>query len=139
MDQPEEGSAVFDEIHRQALERWFDCDEVLNKIRAWQETEQWIKLEEYVRQDRLLPLTLRGDLPDYLYRETGEPLFTANDLHPGTNHEGWAAAIDIAWEVIEKRIDIKRKDVHARIDRIQEDDWDRFMKSVEEREKQRGK
>jgi hypothetical protein len=138
MTQPEETAPVFDETRREALERWFDCDEVLDRVRAWNEAERWLDLEEYVRQGRLIPLTLRQGLPDWLLTDEGLPLFTTEDLHPGTNHEGWAAAVDIGWEVIERRLGIERKTVHAHIDRIQEDDWERFMKSVEERKKQRG-
>jgi hypothetical protein len=138
MDQPDEGTPVFDETHRAALERWFGCDEVMDKIRAWNEAENWIDLEEYIRQGRLIPVTFRNDLPDYLLTDEGKPLFTTNDLHPGTNHDGWAEAVDIGWEVIEKRLGIERAAVHAKIDRLQADDWDRFMESVEERKKQRG-
>jgi hypothetical protein len=129
---------AFDETRRKALERWYDRDEVLNPLRTWLEKEKWYELEQYVRQDALLPLTFRDHLPDWMRDEEGEPLFSVEHLHPGQNPEGWGEAVDIGWSVVERRLDVERDDVVARIEKIQEDDWQRFLESVERRKRERG-
>ena len=128
----------FDETRRNALKRWFEREEVLEPVRRWHEEGKWFELEEHVRQGALMPLTIRDGLPDWLFDEEGKPLLGAADLHPGTNREGWAEAVDIGWAVVEQRLGILRDDVVGRIEKIQEDDWERFLESVEERKRQRG-
>jgi hypothetical protein len=129
---------ALEEKQREALTRWYDREEILNPIRTWHENGKIFELEQYVRQDALMPLTFRDQLPDWMRNEKGEPLLGVSDLHPGTNREGWAEAVEIGWSVIEKRLGILRGDVEAAIEKVQEDDWQRFMKSVEERKKARG-
>lgn len=130
---------AFDETHREALRRWYGRDECIEKLRALAEAENWFDLEQYVRQDGLMPLVFRDDLPDWLVQEDGKPVFTPADLHPGNNREGWAEAVEIGWAVVEERLGVARSMVEGHMDSVAEADWDRFMKSVEEREKGRGK
>jgi hypothetical protein len=130
--------SVFDEKRREAMKRWYDRPETLEGFRKLYDAGQIYEAEQYVRQDALLPLTFRDQLPDWLRNEEGEPLFTVDMLHPGTGREGWAEAVEIGWSVIEKRLGVKQADVIAHIEKEQEDDWNRFMASVEERKRRRG-
>ena len=130
--------AFFDETRRRALERWYDRAEILDRIRSWHEAQRWFELEQFIRQDALLPLTFRDGLPDWLRNEEGEPLFFVKHLHPGLGREGWAEAVDIGWEVVERRLGIRREEIIARIERIQDDDWESFLESVERRRRERG-
>jgi hypothetical protein len=128
---------AFDETRREALKRWYAREEVLAPIRAWLEKERWLELEEYVRQGALFPIAFREGLPEWLGDEDGKPLFGAADLNPATNRDGWAEAVDIGWSVLEERLGIRRDDVIGRIEKIQDDDWQRFLASVEERKRRR--
>ncbi len=130
---------AFDEAHREALRRWYGQDEFIEKIEAWKAEEAWFPMEQFVRQDGLMPLVFRDDLPEYLVTEEGKPLFTAADLHPGNNRDSWAEAVEIGWEVIKERTGVLREDVDGYIDKVADDDWERFMDSVEKRERERGK
>jgi hypothetical protein len=129
---------AFDETRREALRRWYGRDECIRRIEELRDAEKWFDLEQYVRQDGLMPLVFRDELPDWLVTEEGKPLFTAADLHPGNNRESWAEAVEIGWEVIEERTGVERSFVDGYIDEAADADWERFMKSVEERKKRRG-
>jgi len=129
---------AFDETQRDALRRWYGRDECIEKLRGLAADESWFELEQYVRQDGLMPLVFRDDLPDWLVTEEGKPVFTAADLHPGNNREGWAEAVEIGWGVIEDRLSVKRAEVEGHIDDVAQADWDRWMESIERRKKERG-
>jgi hypothetical protein len=70
--------------------------------------------------------------------EDGKPLFPTS-LSPLYDAEGWQDAIEIGWAVIEEKTGVSMDHVQSKLRAEKDADWDVFMKSVEERKKQRGK
>ena len=84
------------------------------------------------------PLSKHGQLPDYMKAEGDKPLFPSN-LNPMNDEELWQDAIEIGWAVVEEKLGVSMEFVQKQIRSEIDDDWDRFMKSVEERKKSRDK
>ena len=102
----------------------------------WGEDKYWEDLEELLHMRCLIPLGRTADLPDYLKKEDGEALLPK--LDPRSNQEAWEAAVEVGWEVVESELGISRDEVHRLIGNQQRETWDDFMKSVEQRKKERG-
>jgi hypothetical protein len=83
----------------------------------------------------LFPLARHSELPDYLKDDEGKPLFPTN-LNPKEDLEKWQDAIEVGWEVVEKKFGLHHDDVHRSIAREQKEDWAQFMARYEERKKQ---
>jgi hypothetical protein len=83
----------------------------------------------------LMPFSRTEELPDFVKQEDGTSMIPS--LDPRSNEEGWQDAIEIGWEVVEAELGVSRNDVHRAIAEQQKENWDSFMKSVEERKKQR--
>ena len=127
---------TLDDTQKDALRRWYRRSEVLDEARRCIDRDYWEDLEEHIQMRSLMPLVRTADLPDYLKKENGEALLPS--LNPRNDQEAWEDAVAIGWEVVEAELGISHDDVHGKIGRQQKDDWDAFMKSVEERKKQRG-
>lgn len=128
---------MLDDRQRDALRRWYRQEHVLAKARRLADTEYWEELEEHLQMSCLFALSRHSELPDWMRTEDGAPLLPTN-LNPAQDLEGWRDAVELAWEVASDELGLSRDDVHRRIAAAQEDDWERFMKSVAERERERG-
>jgi hypothetical protein len=71
-----------------------------------------------------------------LKKDDGEALLP--NLNPRNNQEAWDDAIEVGWSVVEAELGVSRDQVHAEIGEQQKDSWDDFMKSIEQRKKERG-
>lgn len=127
---------MLDDRQKEALRRWYRRPEILDQARKRIEREYWEDLEELVHMRSLMPLGRRQDLPDYLKTDEGEALLPS--LDPRANLEAWQDAIEVGWEVVESELGVSRDQVHAAIGKQQKEDWGDFMKSVEQRKKDRG-
>jgi hypothetical protein len=125
------------EKEHEALRSWYRRDVILAEARRLATSEYWEELEEFLHMRCLFALSRHSELPDYMLDEAGKPLFPTN-LNPKDDLEKWQDAIEVGWEVVEKELGLSRDDVHRKIAAEQSEDWDRFMKSVEERRRQRG-
>jgi hypothetical protein len=126
---------MLDDKQKEALGRWYRRPEIVDEARKHIERERWEDLEELIQMRSLLPLEQRRDLPDYLHAPEGEPLLPS--LNPRNNLEAWQDAVEVGWAAMEAELDIKHDDIHSSIAREQKDDWESFLKSVEERKRQR--
>lgn len=127
---------MLDDKQKDALGRWYRRPEILDQARERIETEAWEDLEELIHMRSLIPLGRTQDLPEYLKTAGGEALLPSVD--PRANLEGWQDAIEVGWAVIESELGVSHDAVHAAIAKQQKDGWDDFMKSVEQRKKERG-
>jgi hypothetical protein len=127
---------MLDDRQKEALRKWYRRPEILDQARKRIETEAWEDLEELLHMRSLIPLGRTQDLPDYLKTDDGEALLPSVD--PRANLEGWQDAIEVGWQVIEAELGVTHDQVHAAIGRQQKDTWDEFLKSVEQRKKERG-
>jgi hypothetical protein len=84
----------------------------------------------------LFPLVRTAELPDYLKNDEGEAVLPS--LNPRDSQDAWEDAVAVGWAVVEAELGITHDDVHRAIAAQQKDDWASFMKSVEERKKERG-
>lgn len=125
------------EVESSAIRQWYSQPHLLENARQILATEDYLELEEYVQMTCLFPLSRHFDLPDYLKKEDGSPLFPHN-LNPRANLTAWQDAIEVGWAVMSEHLGVTQDMVHQKIAREQVDDWDRFMKSVEQRKKERG-
>ncbi|MEW6742345.1 MAG: hypothetical protein AB1486_06270 [Planctomycetota bacterium] len=121
----------------QAIRSWYEQEKLLTQARLFVEKREWELLEEHLQMIWLFPLSRHSELPDFMLDEAGQPVFPAN-LNPRNDLEKWRDAVEVGWQVIHERLGLSRDDVHARIAAEQEEDWAAFMKSVEERKKERG-
>jgi hypothetical protein len=126
---------MLDDKQKEALRRWYRRDEVLDEVRRQVQRECWEDLEELLHMRTLMPLGRTSELPDYLKADDGSALLPSVD--PRSNLEAWQDAIEIGWEVVESEIGVSRDKVHRAIGTQQRDDWDVFVKSVEERKRAR--
>ncbi|MFH1998572.1 MAG: hypothetical protein ABIK28_02775, partial [Planctomycetota bacterium] len=76
------------------------------------------------------------DLPDFMKTTDGKPLFPTG-LNPIKDLEGWQDAIEVGWAVTEEKTGISMEFVQGKIREEKDADWEVFIKSVEERKKQR--
>jgi len=127
---------MLDDKQKNALKRWYSRPEILHQARERIEKKYWEDLEELLHMRALMPLGRTQDLPDYLKKEDGEALLP--NLNPRNNQEAWDDAIEVGWGVVEAELGVSRDEVHAAIGNQQQDSWDDFMKSIEQRKKERG-
>jgi hypothetical protein len=128
---------MLDEKQKEALRRWYRQPRILSEARERIEREYWEDLEELLHMRCLIPFSRTQELPDFVKNEDGSSLLPS--LDPRTNQEGWQDAIEIGWEVIEAELGVSRDDVHRAIAEQQKKNWDSFLKSIEERRKNREK
>jgi hypothetical protein len=121
---------------KEALRRWYRRDDILTESKRLIDAELWEELEEHLHMRCLFEVSRHTTLPDYMKADDGSPLFPSN-LNPGNDLELWRDAIEVGWEVVEAEFGLTHDEVHRRIAAEQKEDWDRFMKSAEERRKQR--
>jgi hypothetical protein len=127
---------MLDDKQKDALKRWYSRPEILDQAKDRIEKKYWEDLEELLHMRALIPLGRTADLPDYLKTEKGEALLP--NLNPKDNQDAWNDAIDVGWSVVEAELGVSRDQVHAAIGEQQKDSWDDFMKSIEQRKKERG-
>jgi len=126
---------MLDEKQKEALKLWYRQPKILSEARERIERKYWEDLEEFLHMRCLIPFSREEELPEFVQNEDGTPLIPS--LDPRSNQEGWQDAIEIGWQVIEAELGVSRDEVHRQIGTQQKDNWDAFMKSVEERKKQR--
>jgi hypothetical protein len=122
---------------REAVTLWYSEDRVLENAKRLVAERDYQQLEEYLHKTALFPLGKHDQLPDYMRDDEGKPLFATN-LDPRADEDKWQDAIEVAWEVIHLKFGISHNDIHRKLATEQDRDWDAFIKSVEERKKQRG-
>jgi len=127
---------MLDDRQKDALREWYRRSEVLDEARRCVKNQYWEDLEEHIQMRSLLPLVRTSELPDYLRNEKGEALLPS--VNPRDNKDAWEDAVGVGWEVVESELGLSHDDVHRAIAEQQKESWDTFMKSVEERKKQRG-
>ena len=127
---------MLDDKQKDALRRWYRQPKILDEARKRIEDKYWEDLEEFLHMRSLMPLGRTKELPDYLKADDGQPLLPSVD--PRSNLEAWQDAIEVGWEVVEADLGVSRDEVHAAIGDQQKDNWADFMKSVEERKRDRG-
>lgn len=125
------------EQETEAVRRWYGEEEILQAARRMIDLDELPELEEYLQMTCLFPLSRHSVLPDYMRKEDGSPLFPHN-FNPKNALEAWQDAIEIGWEVIQEKFGLSHDDVHRKIAKEQEEDWESFLKSVEQRKKERG-
>ena len=128
--------AKMNEKQEDALRRWYAQEWILDTVKRAHEEEDWEEVESHVHRTVLLPLGKHNDLPDFMRNDVGGPLFPTN-LSPLQDHEGWSEAVEIGWQVVSEKLGISRDEVQGKIRAEQDEDWEVFMKSVEERERKK--
>jgi hypothetical protein len=128
---------MLSEPQQEALRRWYSRPELLQRVRTLLAAEEYEELEGYLQRTSLFPLGRHSELPDYMLTADGEPLFPTN-LDPRQDVELWEAGIAVGWEVVEEQLAFSRNEIQQRIGDQQSQEWDRFLRSVEERKRQRG-
>ena len=126
---------MLDDKQKEALRTWYQQPKILDEARERIERKYWEDLEEFLHMRALLPFSRTEDLPDFVKKEDGTSLLPS--LDPRSNQEGWQDAIEIGWDVVEAELGVSRNDVHRFIGEQQKDNWDSFIKSTEERKKQK--
>ncbi len=128
---------MLSELERQAVRQWYSQPEILEHVREYIGKGDMVLLEEYLHMTCLFPLSRHSQLPEFMKKEDGSPIFPHN-LNPKVALEAWQDAIEIGWEVVEAETGLSRDEVNARIAREEEEDWQRFLQSVEQRKRERG-
>lgn len=121
-----------------ALRTWYAQPHILKEAEQFYKDGALERMEDYLHKVCILPLGRHDQLPDFMKNDQGEPLFPDN-LDPRENEEKWQDAIEIGWAVMKEKLGVSHDDIHKNIANIQQKDWDAFMKSVEERKKERGR
>jgi hypothetical protein len=125
------------EAEHDAMTRWYSQERIIDEARKFLEREDYLDLEEYIHKFSLFPLGNHGSLPDFMLNEKGETLFPTN-LNPMVDEDKWQDAIEVGWEVLEARLGVSHDDVHRRVADEQADEFDTFLKSVNQRKRERG-
>lgn len=128
---------VLSERQQEALQHWYERQEVLDVAKRLFDEKSFLRLEDFVHKGCLMPLKAHDALPDYMKDEDGVPLFPEN-LDPREVEDQWQDAIEIGWQVIHARLGITHDEVHRAIADQQSRDWDEFIESVERRKRERG-
>ncbi len=123
-----------DEKRKDALRKWYSQDWVIQALNKKKEEENWDDFEAQVQRFILLPLGKHDKLPDFMRDDDGKTLFPTN-LNPLHDEEGWQDAIEVGWDVVKEKLSVSMEEVQAKIRSEIDEDWERFMKSVEERKK----
>ena len=124
------------EREHDALIRWYSQKEILDEAKRLIRAKAWEQLEEDLHMRCLFALSRHSELPDFMRDDDGGPLFPTN-LNPGNDMEKWQDGIEVAWEVVEKELDLTHDEVHRRVAAEQKADWETFIRSAEERRKNR--
>lgn len=124
-------------VEKEALKRWYSQDWIIEAVNKAKDANDWDNLEATVQRHGLMPLSKIDDLPDFMKTSEGKPLFPTG-LNPMKDLEGWQDAIEVGWAVIEEKTGISMDFVQEKLREEKDADWEVFMKSVEERKKQRG-
>ena len=120
-----------------ALRQWYSQPQVLDKALAYLDDGNWSGMEEYLHRDALMPIARIDELPEFMLDEKGTPFFPTG-IDPSANLEVWQDAIEVGWEVMERERGISHDRVHQEIAKIEQDDWDGFIRRAEERKKSGG-
>ena len=120
-----------------ALRQWYSQPQVLDKALAYLDDGNWSGMEEYLHRDALMPIARIDELPEFMLDEKGTPFFPTG-IDPSANLEVWQDAIEVGWEVMERERGISHDRVHQEIAKIDQDDWDSFIRRAEERKKSGG-
>lgn len=121
---------------RQALTRWYGEPTVLERAQELHDTQPPEDLEVFLHKTCLLPLGRHDELPEYMRNAEGGPLFKDN-LNPGVDIDKWRDAIEVGWEVLQDRLGITHDEIHRAVASEQQDEWQRFLDSVEQRKRDR--
>ena len=121
-----------------ALRQWYSQPQVLDKALAYLDDGNWSGMEEYLHRNALMPIARIDELPEFMLDEKGTPFFPTG-IDPSANLEVWQDAIEVGWEVMERERGISHDRVHQEIAKIEQDDWDSFVRRAEERKKSGGK
>ncbi len=122
---------------REALQRWYSEQEVLDRAQELIQQKAYEDLEAYLHKTCLLPLGKQHQLPEYMRTQEGKPIFP-NNLSPFHEEEKWQDAIEVGWEVVREKLGVGHDDIHRNIASEQDQDWQAFLDSVEQRKKERG-
>ena len=120
-----------------ALRQWYSQPQVLDKALAYLDDGNWSGMEEYLHRDALMPIARIDELPEFMLDEKGTPFFPTG-IDPSANLEVWQDAIEVGWEVMERERGISHDRVHQEIAKIEQDDWDSFIRRAEEKKKSGG-
>ena len=121
-----------------ALRQWYSQPQVLDKALAFLDDGNWSGMEEYLHRDALMQIARIDELPKFMLDENGTPFFPTG-IDPSANLQLWQDAIEVGWEVMERERGIGHDRVHQEIAKIEQDDWDSFIRRAEERKKSGGK
>jgi len=121
-----------------ALRQWYSQTQVLDTALAFLDDGNWSGMEEYLHRDALMPIARIDELPEFMLDEKGTPFFPTG-IDPSANLQLWQDAIEVGWEVMERERGISHDRVHQEIAKIEQDDWDSFIRRAEERKKSGGK
>ena len=128
---------MLNEQELEAIRKWYSQPKILEHVREIISKEDMVLLEEYLHMTCLFPLSRHSELPDFMKKEDGTPLFPHN-LNPKVALEAWQDAIEVGWEVVKAETGLSRDEVNKRIAREEQEDWKRFLESVERRKRERG-
>ena len=124
------------ETQHEALRNWYARPEVLQQAQRLFEAGAYEALEELLHKKALMPLGIPAELPPYMVDEEGHPLFPTA-LNPGADLEVWQDAIEVGWEVMVRELGFSHDDVHRGVADAQNDEWQRFLDSVNRRKRER--
>ncbi len=124
------------EAQHEALNKWYSRPEVLQQVQRLFKAGAYEAVEELLHKKALMPLGLPANLPPYMIDEDGQPLFPTA-LNPMVDQEIWQDAIEVGWEVTERDLGISHDDVHRGVAQEQNDEWQRFLDSVNQRKRER--
>jgi hypothetical protein len=127
---------MLDDRKKDGLRHWYRRPDVLDEARRLMAAGEYESLEEHIQMRALFPLSHHGELPAYLRDDDGKPLLPKN-ANPGNDLEEWRDAIEVGWEVVETELGMSRDQVHLAIKKQQEQSWEAFLRSVDERKRQR--
>jgi hypothetical protein len=127
---------MLNEVEQNAIRQWYSQDHVLAEARQLIAQKAYEQLEELLHGRALFSLGRHSELPGFMRNEEGQPLFPTN-LDPREDEELWQSAIELGWQVLLEATGLSRADIHHRIASRQDDDWEAFLASVEERKRQR--
>ncbi len=127
---------MLSEQQTHALRRWYSRPELLERVRTLLAAEEYEELEGFLQRTSLFPLGRHSELPDYMSDAAGEPLFPTN-LDPRQDADLWEAGIAVGWKVVEEQLSLSHDEIQRRIGNQQEEEWRRFLQSVEERKRKR--
>ena len=129
---------MLDEKQKNSIRQWYRQEKILAEAKLFIDKQEWEALEEFIQMRALFPLGQHSSLPDYLKTEDGGPLIPSN-ADPRKEVEDWRDAIEAGWEVIDAALGYTRDTIHLAIKEQQEASWETFLRSVDERNRDREK